>query len=428
LYVNTDAATFDVQAYRMGYYGGAGARLVWTSPGATGRTQPACPVTPVTNMVSCANWSPSLQLTVTPAFVQGDYLLKLIGSGGQESYVPLTVTDPSSHGGLIVMNDLYTWQAWNAYGGYDFYAGQGPCPADVYPVCNRARVVSFDRPYAYGQGAADFLALEYPLVRLAERDGLSLAYATDANVEQDPSMLHQHKALLSLGHDECWSANERLAVEGAEHHGLNVVFFGASPVLRHVRMQSSPLGPFREEVDYRDPTEDPLDGQGQPLQVTGNTWSSPPASWSEVPFVGENYNGFLLPGVAPEPFVVTDASAWIYAGTGLHNGSTLPGVLNSDFDQVVPGEHPADLQILAHSPMPKAHVQSQGSSTYSDMTYYTDPTSQAGVFDTGTVAWIPGLLGSRIMQEMTTNLLSLFAKGPAGRSEPSAANWQQFYP
>ena len=164
-------------------------------------------------MVSCANWSPSLQLTVTPAFVQGDYLLKLIGSGGQESYVPLTVTDPSSHGGLIVMNDLYTWQAWNAYGGYDFYAGQGPCPADVYPVCNRARVVSFDRPYAYGQGAADFLALEYPLVRLAERDGLSLAYATDANVEQDPSMLHQHKALLSLGHDECWSANERLAVE-----------------------------------------------------------------------------------------------------------------------------------------------------------------------------------------------------------------------
>jgi hypothetical protein len=427
LYVTTDAPTFDVEAFRMGYYGGAGGRLVWTSGPIAGRTQPSCPVTAATHMVSCANWSPSLQFVVTTAFVQGDYLFKLVGSGGQESYVPLTITDPTSAAALLVKNDVYTWQAWNAYGGYDLYAGLGRCPPDVYPPCNRARVVSFDRPYAYGEGAADFLGQEYPLVRFAEQHGLDVTYVTDVDVEQHPAMLLRHKVILSLGHDECWSLGERDAVQGAESHGVNVVFFGASPILRHVRPASSPLGPDREMVDYRDSAEDPLDGVGNPLQVTGNTWSDPPASWSEVPFVGENYAGYLEPDDAPVALVVSDASAWIYRGTGLRDGSSVPGLLDSDFDQVVPGDHPSNIEILSHSPMPRQEVQTQRSAPYSDMTYYTDPKSGAGVFDTGTVAWIPDLAGSEAVQQMTFNLLTVFGQGPVGDTHPSQANWSRFY-
>jgi hypothetical protein len=427
LYVTTNAPTFVVEAYRMGYYRGAGARLAWTSPQVAGHSQPTCPVTAGTNMVSCANWSPSLRFTVTSAFVQGDYLLKLVGSGGQESYVPLTITDPTSTAAVLIKNDVYTWQAWNGYGGYDLYAGLGSCPPDVYPPCNRARVVSYDRPYAYGDGAADFFGQEYPLVRFAEQHGLDVTYATDIDVEQHPSTLLHHEVVLSLGHDECWSLGERKAVQSAESHGVNVVFFGASPVLRHVRPQSSPLGSSREMVDYRDSTEDPLDGKGNPLEVTGNTWSDAPANWSEVPFVGENYAGYLEPSDPPVPFVVVDASAWIYRGTGLHNGSSLPGLLDSDFDQVVPGYHPRNIEVLAHSPMPRQQVQTQRSAPYSDMTYYTDPNSGAGVFDTGTVAWIPDLGGSTAVQEMTLNLLTVFGQGPVGHTHPSSANWQQFY-
>jgi hypothetical protein len=427
LYVSTDAATYQVKAFRMGYYGGDGARLVWTSSSLPGHVQPACPVAAGTNMVSCDNWSPSLRFTVTAAFVQGDYLFKLVGSGGQQSYVPLTVTDPASHAAILIKNDVYTWQAWNPYGGYDFYTGLGSCPPDVYPPCNRARVVSFDRPYGYGHGAGDFLGQEYPLVRFAEEHGFNVTYTTDVDVEQDPAIVLQHKVILSLGHDECWSLVEREAVQSAATHGVNVVFFGASPMLRHVRLQPSPLGADREEVDYRDSAADPLDGVGNPLEVTGNTWSSPPADWSEVPFVGANYDGYLEPGEPEVPFVVADASAWIYQGTGLHNGSTLPGMLDSDFDQFDPGVSPANVEILAHSPMPLAETESQDNDPYSDMTYYTDP-GGAGVFDTGTVAWIPDLEASKLVGQMTLNLLTVFGQGPAGRSHPSVPNWQQFYP
>ena len=139
-------------------------------------------------MVACDNWTPTLTLSVTSAFVQGDYLLKLVGAGGQESYVPLTVWDPTSTATYLVKNDVFTWQAWNPYGGYDFYAGEGPCPSDVYPLCSRARVVSYDRPYGYGEGAGDFLGSEYPFIRFIEEQGLDVAYVTDVTVEEHPSI------------------------------------------------------------------------------------------------------------------------------------------------------------------------------------------------------------------------------------------------
>lgn len=438
LYVSTAAPTFHVEAYRVGYYQGTGARLVWRSPEVTGHTQPACPVTPGVNMVACDNWTPSITVPITPAFVQGDYLFKLVGTGDQQSYVPLTVWDPASHGTYLLKNDVFTWQAWNPYGGYDYYAGRGACPRTVYPLCSRARIVSYDRPYGDGQGAGDFLWLEAPLVRLMERDGLDVSYTTDLVVEEHPETLAGHRALLSLGHDECWSLPERQATTTAEHHGMNLAFFGASAVLRHVRSQASPLGADREVVDYRDSTADPLNGKGDPREVTGNTWSAPPASWPESPFVGESYNGFLEPAVLGD-LTVTDGNAWLFAGTGLHTGSVLPNVIGSDVDSLEPrGGHPDDVQILAHSALPAGRAQAasrNGAVFYSDMTYYSDPAGGAGVWDSGTNNWIPALApangdtpaAAAIVRTITENLFHLMGQGPAGRIRPSAGNLAQVY-
>ncbi len=438
LYVSTAAPRFHVEAYRVGYYQGIGARLVWQSTALPARTQPTCPVTPKTNMVSCDNWRPSLTFPITNAFVQGDYLLKLVGSGQEQSYVPLTVWDPTGHGTYLLKNDVFTWQAWNPYGGYDYYVGQGSCPRGVYPLCSRARVVSYDRPYGDEQGTGDFLWLEAPLVRLMEQDGLDLSYATDLTVAEHPQILANHRVLLSLGHDECWSLPERQATTVAQQHGLNLAFFGASGILRHVRSQASPLGADREVVDYRDSAADPMDGTGDRGEVTGNTWASPPASWPETDFVGEAYNGFLEPGVHAN-LTVTDAGAWIFAGTGLHNGSVLPGVIGSDVDSLEPAEgHPADVQVLAHSALPAKEAQARtrvGALFYSDMTYYTDPASGAGVWDSGTNNWIPALdpgsgepaAAAAKVRVITGNLFHLLGQGPAGKLQPSTANWHRIY-
>jgi hypothetical protein len=441
LFVTTTARRLHVDAYRMGYYQAKGARLIWRSPEVAGRQQPPCPRTAATNMVACDNWVPTITFEVTRAFVQGDYLLKLVGNDGQQSYIPLTVWDPTSTATYLIKNDVYTWQAWNLYGGYDFYGGLGTCPAGVYPPCNRARVVSFDRPYDYGNGAADFLGSEYPLVRFMEQEGLDVTYVTNVTVEQHPALLLAHRAMLSLGHDECWSLTERLAADRAEARGVNMIFFGASAVLRHVRLQASPLGADHEEVDYRDSTADPLFGKGNPLEVTGNTWGSPPANWPEISFVGEQYVGYLLPGATPGPLVVAPgASPWIFRGTGLRNGSRVPGVVTGDLDEVDPGDHPNDLEILAHSPVNLSDAESETGASqgfiYSDMTYWTDPRSGAGIFDSGATSWIaslapcprnPRACPAAATRRITGNLFALFGRGPAGHFRPAVSNLRQVY-
>jgi hypothetical protein len=111
--------------------------------------------------------------------------------------------------------------------------------------------------------------------------------------------------------------------KGARDRGANIVFFAASPVLRHVRTQPSPFGADRELVDYRDSAADPPDGKANPRQVTGNEWSNPPSSWPEYDFVGDTYAGFLEPGLHVG-FRVADASAWAFAGTGLRDARSSP--------------------------------------------------------------------------------------------------------
>jgi len=437
LRVATDAPSFRVVAYRVGWYGGAGAREVWHSGTVTARHQPACTVTHGINMVSCEAWHPSLTMPVTAAFVPGDYLLKLVGRDQQQGYVPLTVWDPASRATYVMKNDVFTWQAWNTYGGYDYYAGLGTCPPGIYPLCSRARVVSFDRPYDR-RGAAGFLQLEAPLVRYMERRGLDVTYVTDITVAQHPGLLRRHRVMLSLGHDECWTYTERRAAVAAEHHGMNVAFFGASGMLRHVRLESSRLGADRQLVDYRDSTADPLNGRGNRMEVTANTWSDPPASWPENSFVGEDYNGFLEPG-GDAALTVVDPTSWVFGGTGLRSGARLPGVVASDVDSLQPGlGHPADVEVLAHSAVPSSLGQSpsgSGGSFYSDMTYYTDPHSRAGVWDSGTNNWIPALENTQresaatlaAVQRITGNVLRVLGMGPAGRAHPSKPNWRRFY-
>lgn len=436
LRVSTSAAQYRVVAYRMGYYQGLGARQIWVSPVERGVSQPACTVDGSTNMVSCANWSPSVNVTLTSAFVPGDYLFKLVAGPHAASYVPLTIWDPTSTATYVVMNRSMVEQGWNTYGGYSFYAGEGPCILDdaSYPPCNRARVVSFDRPYDTGSGASDFLTNEYPLVELMEKEGLDVTYVSDVTLDEHPSLLAHHKVLLSLDHDETWTYAERVAVQSAVAEGVNVVYFGAAAMVRHARLQASPLGPDREEVDYRDSAEDPLNGVGSPYQVTGNTWEDPPTDWSPVSQIGEEYSGYLSPGIYA-PMVVSDAVSWLFHGTGLHDGSVVPSVIASDFDHVIDSSgDPPDLEVLAHSPIAADDGTVSGGvwdgDSFSDLVYFTSATSKAGVLDTGNNVWIGDLrpcTGSAscpaaILTTMTNNILRLFGQGPTGVREPSTSN------
>lgn len=419
LFVSTDATSFHAEAYRIGYYQGMGGRFVWRSPPAPGRVQPPPQISTITNMVEAA-WKPALTFEVGRDWTPGDYVLKLVAAKGAQSYVPLTVRDDASHAALVIQNSVTTWQAYNAWGGYSLY--HGPSGGGI----DRATVVSFDRPYAIGNGAGDLLdGNERTIVSLVEQRGLDVTYWTDVDFHERPRLLLDHRALITLGHDEYWSSAMREGAFRARAAGVNLAFLGANADFRHIRLQPSQVGPDREEVNYRG-SPDPLAGVND-AEVTAN-WRTGP-----IPRPESELNGAIYEcNPVSADMVIEDPSSWIFAHAHLTIGSRLPLLVGSEYD-LVQGAYPTprSIEILAHSP-----VTCAGHPSYSDMTFYTTQ-SGAGVFDSGTSLWTTRIGLNCVIRHVcddealtlsriTTNILQAFAMGPVGLVHPSAPNVSRF--
>ena len=257
LFVNTTARAVQVQAYRMGFYQGLGGRLVLQTDFVPASVQPAPVVAAGLGTVSCP-WSPTLTLNITKDWLPGCYLLKLVGDGGEEQFVPLTIRDDTSMASYVFQNSVTTWQAYNLWGSYSLY--YGPDSSGRPEFANRARAVSFDRPYpqTWASGAADFVGNELPLLFHLESLGLDLTYWTDVDLHARPQLLMNHRCLFSLGHDEYWSQAMRQGAATANASGVNLAFLGANACYRQIRMQPTSVGPNRLQVCYKDAAEDPL--------------------------------------------------------------------------------------------------------------------------------------------------------------------------
>jgi hypothetical protein len=416
LYVDTRATSYHVEAFRLGYYQGLGARSIWTSSERAGVNQPPATVSADGLNTVDAQWSSPLSIWITSSWVEGSYLLKLISSAGGETYVPLVIRNDASHASLVLQQQVTTWEAYNQWGGYSLYTGSNGT------FGTRSRVVSFDRPYG-GRGAGGLLNA-LPFIVLAEKEGLDITYWTDVDLHERPGLLLNHRALVSLDHDEYWSTSMRDGATGARDAGVNLAFLGANAVYRHIRFASSALGADRHIVCYKSRAEDPLNGVNDG-EVTVN-WRNPPVNRPESSLLGPMYD-------CPDTYgdlVVADASVWVFAGTGMSDGDAIPGAIALEVDRIFPGAPtPRWIQVLAHSP-----VECPSRATYADMTYYST-TSHAGVFDVSSQGWFTKLqCGAPVATAecdqravtITRNVLLAFGMGPAGNVHPSVANASSF--
>jgi len=415
LFVDTNASTFRVRAYRLGYYGGLGGRLIWTSSSINGVQQPRRTLTPGTNMVE-ARWSPSITVPLGAGWVQGNYLFKLVSSDGGEAYVPFVLRDDSSRAPLVLIHQVTTWLAYNAWGKYSLYHG----PRGSFE--NRSRVASFDRPYG-GRGANGMLT-SFPFVSLVEKAGMNVTYWTSIDLQQRPGLLSRHRALISLDHDEYWSREMRDSAMAARSNGLNIAFLGANAIFRKIRFESSPLGAARRVVNYKIGPEDPLYGVDDP--ATTPNWRSDPVFEPETVLLGAMYECNPVHG----DMVVVNGGNWVFAGAGLGDGAHIPLGVEAEYDSVHPSAPtPKTIQILAHSP-----VTCGGESDFADMTYYTT-LSNAGVLDVGSQGWVDLIgCGAPVAYptcdpravRITQNILNAFAAGPAGNAHPAHSNLADF--
>lgn len=402
LRVDAQAPSWTATAFRLGHYGGAGGRRVWTSPVVTSTHQP--PVRVVEgHMVTAAHWRPSLTVDTT-GWPAGSYVVKLADSLGRQKYVPLTVRSSRFDGTTLFVAATTTYQAYNRFGGWSLY--KGPTAAD-----EKATRVSFERPYDQ-DGARFAVGYERALVAAAERLGLDMSYATSADLEAGPGALRGVVGVISPGHDEYWSVPMRTTVEALRDGGTNLAFFGANAVYWRVRLQSS----GREVVAFKGP-DDPVTGP-----TATDLWRK---YRPESLLTGQLYECFPAHG----PLVVTTPDWFGFAGTGARAGSSYPGLVGVEVDRAYPVPlSPATLQVAAHSP-----VQCGRGTTHSDMTWYAAP-SGAGVFASGSMDFRSGIeAGGPVPTSMppasvafatrvTDNVLQAIARPRAGAAHPPVPN------
>jgi hypothetical protein len=415
LRVSTTSPRFRVEAYRFGWYRGGQAHLVWHSPWLAGHHQAPGSFARRTTRTVTAPWRDSLTVP-TDGWPAGAYVLKLVASSGEQSYVPLFVRSTSVAGRVVLVAPVATWQAYNDWGGYSLYTS----PADDH----RAYAVSFDRPFAGtggSVGAGDLLYGVRPVVVQAERAGVPLAYLTDLDLARGPQVLAGARAYVSMGHDEYWTPSMRRTVLAARDHGTNLAFLGADTAFWRIRLAASPVGPARVVVGYRwSYLQDPL----RDSERTTAPFAAAPHPQPTEQLTGTRYECYPVDA----PYRVTSPHWWGFRGTGVRAGSSFARLVGIEADRVYPGPTtPRPLQVLSSSP-----YSCKGVPTSAQSVYYTT-SSGAGVFTAGTLRWTCALdrtcgaypvsaRTQRFVGRVTANLLRAVARGPVGRARPAQDN------
>jgi hypothetical protein len=194
-----DGDRYRIEVYRLGWYGGLGARLVACLPRCDGdkpgwRYGPPH-VDPSTRVIS-AGWPVTDVLSVPDSWVSGYYyaLLRLTDGGdetGARGWVAFIVRErDTDHSQILVQVPVNTWQAYNPWGGkslYNFNSSESV----------HANRVSFERPLSFtAQGPFE---AEYNLVRFLERTGYDVSYQTDVDTDVNPASLLNHRLVVVDG-------------------------------------------------------------------------------------------------------------------------------------------------------------------------------------------------------------------------------------
>ncbi|QWF21450.1 DUF4082 domain-containing protein [Nocardioides sp. LMS-CY] len=402
--VDTDASAYTITIYRLGYYGGDGAREITTVPvtATLPQHQPQCITDVSTELYDCGNWAVSASWNVPSTAVSGVYIARLHRADRNDSsHITFIVRDDSSHSDVVFQTSDPTWQAYNLYGGSDFYRGAAN---------GRSYKVSYNRPVMTrdGIGGRDFFfANEYPLVRFLERNGYDVSYLAGVDTDRYGSLIRNHKVFLSVGHDEYWSKAQRANVEAARDAGVNLQFLSGNEVYWKTRYEPSAdashtayrtLVSYKEtwsnaKIDpstewtgtWRDPRFAPKSaGGGVPENsLTGTIYTS---NYTDLPITvsaqeGKNrlWRGTSLASMSSGSAALAPHTVGYESDEDLDNGARPPGLIRLSTTTGPTDEY---LQDFGNTVAP-------GTTTH-NMTMYR-AASGALVFGAGTVQWTWGL-------------------------------------
>jgi hypothetical protein len=385
--VSTDPPRpFEIEIFRMGYYGGRGARLLKKVGPLEGKAQPV-PTTGPKSIHEC-QWTPATQLTIPEDWPSGVYLGRLTTRVDEDkepywqSYVVFIVRDERPADILFQCSDN-TWQAYNRWpNNYSVYTHpkgvQGPW-ADV----------SFDRPYGREAqhrdvvndpltiGSGEFLPLEFPLAYWMEQQGYDVTYCANSDM-LTPAHGLRRRAFISVGHDEYWDIRQFRSVEAMRDAGVSLLFLSGNAVCW--------VTPLRPSSDGR---PNRIMFRGGPYGDKNDYAVGREKDHGPFPEHGPD-EGLLMGARNVEPvngggdWVVLKPDHWIFEGTGVKKGDRVPGLIGWEYH----GDPPniPGLEVVAGG---MAWVGGERPQKWT-ATVYPGPKGNF-VFNASTIFWAQGL-------------------------------------
>lgn len=363
-----DDEEFRIEVFRMGYYGGDGARLMTTIGPLEGVEQPG----PVlgedydTYGLIEVDWATSHTLTIPNDWVSGVYLAKLTRTVDEvDNHIVFVVADGRS-ADVLFQVPTSTYQANNNWPndgltGKSLYASNSFGP-DTALGRVQAHRVSFNRPYADG-GAGDLLKWDLSAIVWLEREGYDISYTTSHLVHANGIDASKYEVFVSPGLDHHWSKASYDAAEAAVAAGLDFAFMGGNPI--HWEMAWADNG---RTINAR--------------KIAGfDRWRDAPNGRPEQELVGIQWN---QNAGCCTPLVVRNAGHWVWDDTGFANGDTVPNLVGDhvdNLDTAFVSPESVSYTRLARSPYPDPD-----SETFQE-TSIRQAESGAWIFAAGTNAW-----------------------------------------
>ncbi|MFK8024253.1 MAG: N,N-dimethylformamidase beta subunit family domain-containing protein [Ilumatobacter sp.] len=485
LHVSTRSSRFDVVVERWG----ATRREVWRADALPGRyLEPP----PDADEAGCG-WPVSVEIPVDASWTPGFHLVTLIARdapAGRDRNTAWFVVRNATPSGTLLVLDTNTWNAYNTWGGRSLYTGGSTVSfdrplargmlerPDIERDDRKARPVRWgEEPDADGRifqayrtenafpsaiGSAGWFTHARRFVEWAERDGHEIDLAISTDPHDDSALFDGYDLVMSVGHDEYWSAPQREAIETHVRRGGTYAAMSGNTMFWQVRIEGGPAGAASLNMvchKYAAHVDDPVVADGRPEEMSG-MWCDPLVAHPEWRLLGagsafglyHRFGNATARGVGG--YLVYRPDHWLVDGTGLRYGDVLgatDGVVGyetvglpitfDEFQQPVPIERadlPDDIEIVGHVPSSNlgvgdypasiAALSDQGDLEFLATRLYGDDSdasrrrvrngnslmltcrpfgSDGGeVVTIGTTDWVFGLASDAAVQQVTSNVLS----------------------
>lgn len=336
---------------------------------------------------------------------------------GRTMFFVVRPNRPGQDADILLQLSTNTYNAYNNWGGTSLYRFNSRDQ-------KRARRVSFS-PLPSGA-----YSWELPFIEWAERNGYRLDYAVNSDLERYPDLIKPYKLILSVGHDEYWSAPMRDHIDEFVASGGNLAFFGGNNLTWQIRYEDGGQTMVCWKEWYRD---DPLYRPQGPNPLLTTLWSHYLVNRPENQLTGvgmmiggmHRSHGQLLDGSGA--FTLHQPEHWVFKGTELKGGDQFGGknsIVGYETDgcemtildgRLVPTHRdgtPESFEVLATAPArwpdgewswyerwPEGRIGNACLGLYSRRDGGT-------VFSTATTGWANGLRGhDPVIERITRNVL-----------------------